>query len=81
MGRMDPKIEEAIYRITQEALTNVGKHSQAKRVRVELARHDGQVHLEVRDWVVGLRDSTISTETFDEGDVRTCQDCPVTVPN
>ena len=64
MGRMDPKIEEAIYRITQEALTNVGKHSQAKRVRVELVRHDDRVHLEVRDWGIGFAASSISTETY-----------------
>jgi PAS domain S-box-containing protein len=52
--RMDPRIEEAIYRITQEALTNIGKHSQSKSVRVELGRRGGRVHLEVRDWGVGF---------------------------
>ncbi len=54
LERMDPKIEEAIYRITQEALTNIGKHSRTKNVRVELERRGDAVHLEVRDWGVGF---------------------------
>ncbi len=54
LERMDPKVEEALFRIAQEALTNIRKHSQAKRVRVELARHDDLVHLEVRDWGRGF---------------------------
>ncbi len=54
LDRMDPRIEEAVYRITQEALTNIGKHSQSKRVRIALGRTDDRVHLEVRDWGVGF---------------------------
>ena len=63
MRRMDPKLEEAIYRITQEALTNIYKHSQSKRVRVELGRRGDDVHLEVRDWGVGFVASNGSKET------------------
>jgi len=57
---MEPRIEEAIYRITQEALTNIGKHSQSKSVRVELGRRGDRVHLEVRDWGVGFTPSNRS---------------------
>ncbi len=53
-ARMDPKIEEAVYRITQEALTNVGKHSHSPTARVELAKLGDRLHLEVRDWGVGF---------------------------
>jgi PAS domain S-box-containing protein len=62
--RMDPRIEEAIYRITQEALTNIGKHSQSKNVRVELGRRGGRVHLEVRDWGVGFAPAKRSKGTY-----------------
>ena len=55
LERLEPKIEEAIYRITQEALTNIHKHSQSKNVRVELGRRGDRVRLEVRDWGVGFR--------------------------
>ena len=51
---MAPSIELALYHITQEALTNVYKHSQSDKVRIELSRRDDKVHLEVRDWGVGF---------------------------
>ncbi|MES1213274.1 MAG: PAS domain S-box protein, partial [Singulisphaera sp.] len=55
LERTDPRVEEAIFRIAQEALTNIRKHSQSKRVHVELERRDGRIHLEVRDWGVGFQ--------------------------
>ena len=54
LGRLAPAIEETLYRITQEALTNIRKHSQTERVRVEIRRLEDDVHLEVRDWGVGF---------------------------
>jgi PAS domain S-box-containing protein len=54
LGRMAPNLEEAVYRITQEALTNIRKHSGTKKLRVELGRRGDRVHLEVRDWGVGF---------------------------
>jgi PAS domain S-box-containing protein len=57
LGRMAPRIEETLYRITQEALTNIRKHSQSKRVCIELGRREDHVHLEVRDWGVGFAPS------------------------
>jgi PAS domain S-box-containing protein len=43
----DLRIE--LYRITQEALANVRKHSHAKQVSVELHRLDGGYHVRVAD--------------------------------
>ena len=37
--RLSPKVETTLYRITQEALTNVKKHSAARRVSVILENH------------------------------------------
>ena len=39
----------AIYRLVQEALTNVLRHAQAQSVWLRLAREDGQIVLSVRD--------------------------------
>jgi PAS domain S-box-containing protein len=60
LGRMAPRIEETLYRITQEALTNIHKHSQSKKVRIELARREDRVHLEIQDWGVGFAPSNDS---------------------
>ncbi len=54
LGRMPRRIEEALYRITQEALTNVQKHSRSRKVRVEIGRQGDRVYLEIRDWGVGF---------------------------
>jgi signal transduction histidine kinase len=52
--RLDPVVETECFRIAQEALTNVVRHSQAKSVTVELREKDGQLHLRVRDDGVGF---------------------------
>jgi len=46
--------ELAIYRIVQEALTNIAKYAKAKSVRVSLRLLDGQALVEVRDDGVGF---------------------------
>ncbi len=52
--RLPAEIETALYRITQEALTNVAKHAGAHRVRVTLARDGGELRLEIADDGHGL---------------------------
>ncbi|MCX6928792.1 MAG: MASE1 domain-containing protein [Verrucomicrobia bacterium] len=47
--RLPARIETALYRITQEALTNVLKHSKAQRVSVLLDRQPQRVSLIVED--------------------------------
>ncbi len=53
--RLPPEIETAIYRIAQEALTNVARHSSAGRVRVALVAEHGELRLEIEDDGVGAR--------------------------
>ena len=52
--RLPAALETALFRVVQEALTNVRKHAQATRVHVGLGRHNGAVRLEVRDWGRGF---------------------------
>ena len=53
--RLPATLETALFRVAQEALTNVHKHSQTDRVSVLLGRRDsGVVSLEVRDWGHGF---------------------------
>jgi signal transduction histidine kinase len=44
-----PELERELYRIVQEALTNVVKHSTATSVRVLVSRRESEVELEVVD--------------------------------
>ena len=47
--RLPPEIETTLYRVVQEALTNVIKHSGAKFVRINLYRNKGICRLIVSD--------------------------------
>jgi signal transduction histidine kinase len=51
---LSPAVSEQLYRILQEALTNLVKHSETSKGLVRLRRMDGSVELTVRDWGVGL---------------------------
>jgi len=52
--RLSPQAEVVLYRIAQEALTNVARHAQAHRVMVSLARDGQLVRLSVEDDGVGF---------------------------
>jgi signal transduction histidine kinase len=60
--RLAPVLENAIYRVVQEALTNACRHSGAKEVHVELVQHGDQIRVEVRD-----RGHGFSAEDVGEG--------------
>lgn len=47
--RLPPHLETTIYRVTQEALTNVARHAHAQRVDVIVERRDQHVQLIVED--------------------------------
>jgi two-component system, NarL family, sensor histidine kinase DevS len=47
--RLAADTESTIYRLVQEALTNVAKHARAERVHVEVARENGMVEVVVED--------------------------------
>jgi signal transduction histidine kinase len=53
-GRLAPDLESTIYRLVQEALTNVGKHARAEHVDVVVREHDGMLTVRVRDDGVGI---------------------------
>jgi signal transduction histidine kinase len=54
VGRLAADTEAAIYRVVQEALHNVAKHSQAKTVNIQMTREYEQVRLLVEDDGIGI---------------------------
>jgi len=52
--RLDPELESTIYRVVQEALTNVSRHAQATKALVSVSERDGVVRASVTDDGVGL---------------------------
>ncbi len=52
--RLPFAVETALFRIAQEALTNVRKHAETRRVRVRLNRLEERARLVVRDWGRGF---------------------------
>jgi PAS domain S-box-containing protein len=52
--RLPPRAEDALVRITQEALTNVAKHARASRVTITLSEERETVRLIIEDDGVGF---------------------------
>lgn len=57
---LDRKLATAVFRILQEALTNVARHADAARVAVSLKRRTGQLVLQVRDNGKGITEKQIA---------------------
>jgi len=53
-GRLPDETETHLFRIAQEALTNVARHSGAGHVRIRLENNAGEIHLTIQDDGRGL---------------------------
>jgi PAS domain S-box-containing protein len=60
--RLPPIMENALYRMVQEALTNACKHSRSDEVSVTMIQEGPDVRIEVRDWGIGF-----DTEATEKG--------------
>ena len=57
---MGPDLRIALFRICQEALTNVARHARATAARIVLARTRDHVALEVRDDGAGISQAALT---------------------
>jgi signal transduction histidine kinase len=53
--KLSPPAELVVYRLVQEAITNLSKHAKASQVWISLREHDGRVEASVRDNGVGFQ--------------------------
>jgi PAS domain S-box-containing protein len=59
LGRLRPELETAIFRIIQEALTNMFRHSGARNGTVSVKEGDGRIAVTVRDDGRGIEEQVI----------------------
>lgn len=58
---LDPDLATALFRIFQEAITNIVKHAEAQKVKVKLGREEDHLILSVSDDGIGLNKKNIKT--------------------
>jgi PAS domain S-box-containing protein len=54
VGRMPREYELTLFRIVQEALTNIHRHSRSRTAQIHLARQDDGIRLEIADQGCGV---------------------------
>ena len=64
LTRLAAPREQAIYRMIQESLNNVRRHSQSLRARVELTEREDRLEIVVRDWGIGFDPERSGEKTF-----------------
>jgi len=65
--KLPSAIETTLYRVVQEALTNVRKHAKATRVRLDLKAVKGKLHLSIHDNGAGMKKIKSSPAPSGEG--------------
>jgi PAS domain S-box-containing protein len=58
LGRLSQEVETALFRVVQEALANVHRHSGSPRAKVRLTREGDRVIEEIRDFGRGISSDT-----------------------
>jgi signal transduction histidine kinase len=62
--RLAPVVENAVYRIVQEGLTNALAHSGSKRIRVELVQRGSRLEICIQDWGSGFTWDRVGEDAF-----------------
>jgi len=63
--RLPASLEVALFRIVQEALTNIRKHAQAQQVWIKLVKKNEGAELSIQDDGVGFEKQTVSSSSRD----------------
>ena len=69
-GRLEPLLENAIFRIVQESVRNARRHSRSGKVQIRLTRKNGRIHIQVEDWGIGFDPDDIAETSFGIGGIR-----------
>ncbi len=61
------KVKTVVYRVVQEGLNNIGKHSRADTVKIKLTTLHNQILLKVEDNGCGFDIRVLETDPYDQG--------------
>lgn len=64
LENIPPEVEQCVYRVAQEAVTNITRHANARSLRVSLARQDGGLILTVADDGVGFEPASVDGDRY-----------------
>ena len=70
--RLEPSLENAIYRIAQESLSNACQHSQSEKARMELSQEGDTVRISVQDGGIGFDPQSAGEKCFGLAGIREC---------
>jgi signal transduction histidine kinase len=62
--RLAPAMENVIFRIVQECLTNARRYSQSDRVLVRVTQREDDLRIEVQDWGIGFDPRNVADGHF-----------------
>jgi len=62
--RLEPTLETGIFRMVQEAVTNIRRHSQAERAEVRIAQIADRLEITIRDSGIGFDPTQVDARCF-----------------
>ncbi|NQT14828.1 MAG: sensor histidine kinase [Planctomycetes bacterium] len=62
--RLEPLLENAVFRIVQESLANARRHSGSDKLRIEVVKQVNVVRVEIRDWGIGFDPDNVKEDSF-----------------
>lgn len=69
-NRLEPTLENALYRIAQESVANACQHSDSRRILLEVLQRDNVLRVCVQDWGKGFDPDTASERCFGLAGIR-----------
>jgi PAS domain S-box-containing protein len=64
IGRLRPEVELGVFRIAQESLFNVQRHSGSDTVEIQLARSGSMFEVSIRDWGKGVDSEVVRSKSL-----------------
>ena len=63
-NRLAPVLEDVVYRIVQEGLSNARNHSKSPKILVSLLQRGDRLRVKIQDWGVGFDPKTVQENRF-----------------